>query len=40
MPRALRIVLLVLLASVVVYLLFEFVFPWVEVRMENPSLET
>lgn len=39
MPRALRITLFVIAAAVAVYLLFEFVFPWVEVRMENPTLE-
>lgn len=40
MPRAVRAILLLVAAAVTVYLLFEFVFPWVEVRMENPSLDT
>lgn len=38
MPRAVRIVLLVLLAAAVLVLLFTVVFPWVESNMEDPTL--
>ena len=38
MPRAVRIVLLVLLAAAVLVVLFTVVFPWVERNMEDPTL--
>ncbi len=38
MGRAFRIALLTLVAVGLVWLLFTVVFPWVEVRMEDPSL--
>ncbi len=38
MRRALKILLLVVVAAAVVWLLFTVVFPWVELRMEDPTL--
>lgn len=36
--RAVRVVVLAVLALAVVYLLFTVVFPWVEQRMQDPTL--
>jgi hypothetical protein len=38
--RLLRALLWLLLALVVLYLLFFHIFPWVEARFNDPSLET
>lgn len=38
MPRWLRIVLLVLVIALAVVVLFTTVFPWVESRLENPTM--
>lgn len=38
MPRAVKVVLVVVLAVVVLYVLFTLVFPWVERQMEDPTL--
>ncbi|MFA9443944.1 hypothetical protein [Egicoccus sp. AB-alg6-2] len=38
MPRWLRATLLVVLIAVVVVILFTTVFPWVEQRLEDPTL--
>ena len=40
MNRGLRIAIAVVLALVVLWLLFTVVFPWVERRMEDPTLGT
>lgn len=40
MNRGLRIAVAVVLALVVLWLLFTIVFPWVEQRMEDPTLGT
>jgi Flp pilus assembly pilin Flp len=37
-PRWLRIVLLVVLIAVTVVVLFTTVFPWVEQRLEDPTM--
>ncbi|MBW3562160.1 MAG: hypothetical protein KY437_06650 [Actinobacteria bacterium] len=40
MNRGMRIALAVVLVLVVLWLLFTIVFPWVEQRMEDPTLGT
>lgn len=39
-PRAVRVLLLVLLAAGVLVLLFGWVFPWVETNVYNPTLDS
>ena len=39
MSRVLRILLLLILAAAAIYVLFTWVFPWVESKLENPTLE-
>ncbi len=39
MPKAVRILLLVLVAALIIVLLFGWVFPWVEANIYNPSLD-
>ena len=40
MPRVLRIVLLLIFAAAVLYVQFTWVFPWVESKFEDPTLES
>ena len=40
MPRALRIVLMLLFAAAVLYVQFTWVFPWIESKFEDPTLES
>lgn len=39
LPRTVRILLLIVLALGVLWLLFTVIFPWVEQRMNDPTLE-
>jgi hypothetical protein len=38
MPRWLKVLLLVIVIAIVVVILFTTVFPWVEQRLEDPTL--
>lgn len=40
LPKAVKVLLGLALAAVVIVVLFTWVFPWVEQRMEDPTLET
>ncbi len=38
MPRWLKVVLILVVIALVIVLLFTTVFPWVEQRLENPTI--
>ncbi|MBW3578497.1 MAG: hypothetical protein KY462_12295 [Actinobacteria bacterium] len=40
LPTAVKVLLGLALAAVAIVVLFTWVFPWVEQRMEDPTLET